>query len=333
MIARALRVLLGHAPRRQAQMPCRDAKPLLEAGQPILGRPQDRREPCWRCSACGYIFFDAPDPQWLENYYQQAYARSASTWYTVENTYSAEHTGWLTALALAYANRFLGTDQVLYHETGCAFGAGVAGLRALGHDATGCELNKDAVALGRARGNAWISDEGDAAFLARTGRRPNIAYSNHVVEHMPDPLNWLRGLRPLLAERSIVVFAVPNAIAAAALRYGYYQYPWFDWPGHLHLYSPRSLLCLAAAAGYEVLHAETFGAAATPEASQAMGDPVPILRDMMGAELRGVLTPAGGPLSQQFRKDIAATREACLASGRRERMALADYARSPRPAT
>lgn len=321
-------------------LPCSDKTPVLENGAPLLGWNSGTSVQCWRCADCGYMFFDPPDPDILNAYYQDEYPKAAASWYTLENTYATSRSNMLAKLPLSFAPTFLGSDQVKYHESGCAFGAGVAALRSRGYDATGCELNKDAVAQGKAHGNLWISDESDSAFLRRTARRPNVVFSHHVVEHIPDVVGYLAGLKDLLDPQSIVVLAVPNAVSAVAMMKGFHQHAWFAYPGHLHMLSPRSLLCLAEKAGYELLHMDTQLAAATSEDDALLGvDPTDKVRSrrnlaviehtLMGAELRAVLTPAGGEVAQQFQATIRNPRTRCQLSGETESRLLEAYASPP----
>lgn len=285
------------------------------------------------------MFFDVPNFEFLSDYYQLEYPKAASSWYTVENDYNPEHCEMRAELVASFARMFLGTDQVVYHESGCSFGGTVAMLRSRGYDATGCELNQDAVAQGRARGNDRISDESDKEFLTRTQRRPNLLYSHHAVEHMPNPGEFLTGLRELLDPASIAILTVPNAVSAVAMKKGFHGHQWFAYPDHLHLFSPRSFLCLAEKTGYELLHIDTRMAGATETDASSLGaDPRDwqgrlalkvIEQTLMGVELRAVLTPRDSVVARTSRARIEETRAKCLLSGETERVLMQAYAEDP----
>jgi SAM-dependent methyltransferase len=316
--------------------PCTAKMAVLENGKPLVLWRGSETLQSWRCAECGYIFFDVPDLEFLKTYYQHEYPQSAVSWYNVENDYNPDRCRARSDLAISFALTFLGTDKVAYHESGCSFGGTVAALRDKGYDATGCELNKDAVAQGRARGNKWISDESDSEFLGRTKRRPNLIYSHHAVEHMPDPVGFLSGLKGLLDPLGVIFLTLPNAVSAVAMKRGFHGHPWFAYPDHLHLLSPRSLLCLAEKAGYQVVHVDTRMAAATEADCLALGaDPreregrlslTMIEQTLMGAELRVVLTPIDSEVARRSRTQIETTRTKCLLSGETERKLLQLYA-------
>lgn len=323
-------------PSPRCLFPCAGKIPVLEDRKPlVLWRGNDTLQ-SWRCADCGYIFFDVPDREFLKTYYQVEYPQSATSWYTVENDYNPARCKARSDLAVSFARSFLGTDQVLYHESGCSFGGTVAALASRGYDATGCELNKDAVAKGRGRGNKWISDESDGDFLRRMRRQPNLIYSHHAVEHMPDPVEYLSGLRQLLSPLSIIFLTLPNAVSAVAMKKGFHGHQWFAYPDHLHLLSPRSLLCLAERAGYEVVYVDTRLAAATDADSSLLGATgndregrlslTMIEQTLMGAELRVVLTPIGSTVSTRARAEIESARAKCLHSGETERRLMEVYA-------
>jgi predicted SAM-dependent methyltransferase len=317
--------------------PCGEKIPVMEGGEPlVLWRDADTLQ-CWRCGDCGYMFFDIPDLDFLNAYYQDEYPKAAAPWYNPENDYHPSRYAERVALVTEAARTFLLTDQVAYHESGCAFGGTVAALRDMGHDATGTELNSDAVARGRARGNEWISDETDTRFLARVGRQPDLLYCFHAVEHMPDPVAYLRDVRSVLSPRGIACIVVPNAVSAAAMHKGYHGHPWFAYPDHLHLLSPRSLLCLARKAGFEVLRVDSrkVGADATDDSiilggeadarRSRLGRQV-IEQTLMGVELRAILTPIGSLTARRSSAKIEETQARCMLSGEAERALLEAYA-------
>jgi hypothetical protein len=156
------------------------------------------------------------------------------------------------------------------------------------------------------------------------------------VEHMPDPVEFLSDVRSVLSPRGIAFIVVPNAVSAAAMRKGFHGHSWFAYPDHLHLLSPRSLLCLAQKAGFEVLRVETTRAGADPSDDEIILGDRPdsrkgrlekrmIERTLMGAEIRAVLTPIGGLVARGFRAKIDETRVQCQLSGDTERSLMEAY--------
>lgn len=286
------------------------------AGSTLLqGRsPQSRdfngaRHNARRCDECGHVFFEAPPAAELERHYNGAYPAMAASWYNPDDDYAASKTDRRAARIVEIAARFGFGASHAYHEIGCAFGGTVDALNRLGYDTTGTDLNAQAIARGREIGNTAIHAEDDLTFLRRTDRRPNVVYGYHVLEHMPDPVGYLRSLSALLAPDSIAILCVPNATALFPSAYGFDRYIWFAYPEHINYLSPHSAGCLATAAGYDLAALETFPWGLEPEATaRALGEPDagPIgaaLRDRLAhdglaeEELVIVLTPSGGPVA------------------------------------
>jgi hypothetical protein len=74
----------------------------------------------------------------------------------------------------------------------------------------------------------------------------------HVIEHVPNPIDVLRKLKPLLARGGVVVGQTPNIASWDARLFGRY---WTQWhvPRHLVLFTPETLRRHAEMAGYEVV--------------------------------------------------------------------------------
>jgi len=272
-----------------------------------------------RCGKCGYIFFPPPDLEVLSEYYQHEYPEAAKSWYNPEMDYKEDKCQSLMAQILSIASRFGISGRLSMHECGCSFGGTVLALRNSGHDATGTELNQEAINQARLRGNEWIYCEDEAAFFARTGRKVDVLYGYHCLEHMPDPANCLGRARPHLSDRAIGVFFVPNVMYRPALQYGYDTYDWYAYPSHLHMYSPRSLLCLAEGANFELLDvASNIKDAPSPPPGTRSCRPIPealLERDWLGKELCFVITPIDSLLAAENSDRIMLIRDQCLIHG------------------
>jgi cyclopropane fatty-acyl-phospholipid synthase-like methyltransferase len=87
------------------------------------------------------------------------------------------------------------------------------------------------------------------------GEAYNAFVSRQVFEHLPDPLDCLRGIRNLLADGAFGLIEVPNGYQA--FRKGnFFEF----FPDHVNYYSVNSLVSLASTAGFNVVScAESFG--------------------------------------------------------------------------
>ncbi len=295
---------------------------LVQGGAPQIGYSRYRNEAARRCRDCGYVFFVPPPAEALADYYENEYATIAASWYAVDDDYATDKVTRGAQRVIDIAGKFGFGSSAIYHEIGCAFGGAVDELNRRNYPTTGTDLNTAAVAAGTARGNMAISSEDAAAFLRQTGRRPNVVYGYHVLEHMPDPAQSLIELKDYLAPDAIVILFVPNAMALYPAVYGYQKYIWFNFPAHLHLWSPSSGLCLARRAGYELLDVACKAWGLHPEATQRAlsADDTPVaqrIRDhliesgLAAEELVLVLTPEGSDTARKHEVDIAVTRRLC----------------------
>jgi SAM-dependent methyltransferase len=295
----------------------------------------------WRCEQCAYVFWPTPDADDLTEYYQTMYPESAKSWYTCEADYNPERVAGRVYHLKSVVTKYGLPVDCSTHEAGCSFGGTVFGLRQAGFDATGTELNSDAIEQGKGAGNEGIFAEDAASFLKRTGRTVHLLYSFHALEHMPDPVSFLVSLRECLRPDSVCSLYVPNGFNLLSVLNGYTSHIWFAYPDHLHMYSPRSLLWLAEKAGYEVLEVvsncvlddeeEQFGRLF----KAATADPVTKLlsrrmaeTSLMGSELHFILTPVGSDTARRNEGQIRHTRERLIGIGDIESrlMDLAEHA-------
>ncbi len=132
-------------------------------------------------------------------------------YYEIEKDYSSKKVSYRSQLAIELAaNIDLKSRIRVFLELGCAFGGTVAELRGRGHIAFGIDLNSDAIAKGRERGNEFIFDCPPEQFLEVAKTPVDVVISYHMLEHVPDLVAYLRKLAPLLDDGAIVMFRVPN---------------------------------------------------------------------------------------------------------------------------
>ena len=130
------------------------------------------------------------------------------------------------------------------------FGAGqghlVHAFRALGLEADGLETSS------RGRDDARAQHGIDLFAAPPDGGRPyDLVTLVHSLEHVPQPVASLGGLRPLLADGGRVVVEVPHARSVERLR-PHKRHEILDLPAHLYHFVPETLAAVAARAGFAV---------------------------------------------------------------------------------
>jgi 2-polyprenyl-3-methyl-5-hydroxy-6-metoxy-1,4-benzoquinol methylase len=216
--------------------------------------PRDGRIwPVFACKECGHGFINPqPSSDELSRYY-------SSTYEAYDEMHGAEGDDASVIARAVDRGEFRHIPiptglRVL--DFGCGGGYFLNICRQLGAETQGIEPNPYGAELTRKQGlSVFEGSLGD--FLAEHGdARFDVITSNHVIEHVPDPVATLAGLRILLADRGLMTIAVPNAASAFATYLGA-EWHSTDLPFHLHQFSAQSLRLAAERAGLTTVGIET----------------------------------------------------------------------------
>lgn len=154
-------------------------------------------------------------------------------------------------------------------DVGCGDGEALDILRDIGWQVSGVEFDESAVVAARQRGleirHGSISD---ARFADRSF---DVVTSSHVIEHVHEPIEFLRESWRILDDGGTLVAVTPNALAWGHQRHG------ADWlnldpPRHLFLATPQSLRAMALKAGFSnaQVHCTSRAVAFTETASLSL---------------------------------------------------------------
>jgi len=171
-------------------------------------------------------------------------------------------------------------------EIGCGSGAVLQLMQKKGWRVTGLDFDEGAVSNAKSKGldvyQGLLSSQGfaDQTFDA--------VVMNHVIEHVPSPVELLSECRRVLKDEGVLVALTPNAVSSLHIKYGRY-WRGLEIPRHLQIFTPEALASIADRAGYTVV--ETF---------TAMNGFV--YQDLSSMELAaGEKHVMGGPVSQDRR--------------------------------
>ena len=143
-------------------------------------------------------------------------------------------------------------------DVGCGSGNLLARHRDLGWQVRGIEPHAQGRAVAVRRGldvfPGTLLDPGfdDGSF--------DVVLMSHVIEHVPDPVAYVRRAAELLAPNGKIVLLTPNIRSWGFQIYGSCWFP-LDAPRHLMLFDPDTLRWLGARVGLRATTVRTLGAA------------------------------------------------------------------------
>src|SRR5918996_775506 len=220
-------------------------------GSPPPARPRaDGPKVARRCVACGAeeqvllypanVSGDAPPSE-----FRDRYADVVDEDYLGEEEGRRELFDWVLRMMRSY---HVGGDRLL--EIGSNVGLFLHTAGAVGWRARGIEPSKWAVAFGRER----FSVDLDQKTLEQLDEPPASADAIvllDVFEHVVDPLEALRRVRPLVEDEGLLVLSTVNFSGLHARLRGE-RWPWLIRP-HLHYFTPSTLHSLLRDAGFRMV--------------------------------------------------------------------------------
>lgn len=216
--------------------------------------PTDGRTwPVFECHECGHGFINPqPNNETLTEYYCSSYEaydeQHGSPGDDAIAIAEATRTGQFRHIPIPKGKRLL--------DFGCGGGFFLRICRALGAEVQGIEPSPHGAELTRKQGIPVFEGTLDQFLEAHPGERFDVITASHVIEHVPDPIRTLAGLRTLLAPDGYMTIAVPNAASTFALRLGAVWHN-TDLPFHLHQFSPASMTQAAMRAGLSSIDLST----------------------------------------------------------------------------
>lgn len=231
------------------------------------------------CSRCGMVFQDtAWKKEDLSDFYAKEYRKLvegedqvSDKNRAIEETRARLLVNWLKARGITDVKRHMdigASTGALIHRTQVDFGAQVLGV----------ELSNSHRAFAEARGLNMLPSLD--ALEAGGGERFDLISLIHVLEHLPDPVQTLAGLRERwLAPGGAFLLEVPNLYIHTSYELA-----------HLHAFSQHTLLETLRLAGYRVDAVRVHG----QPRSKVLGLYITVLARPAAAPVDASVRPEGG---------------------------------------
>ncbi len=207
------------------------------------------------CKRCGltYVTPRLADASLLEHVYDEGYWRSTAAKDRGYTDYRADEPLYLKTYRRRMAvirRHFSRPARVL--DIGCAAGFFLRVMQEEGWDVTGVEPS-DAI---RSHAERLLGTERVHAGLLEDAALPKGAFDLvtlwDVIEHVPNPLEVMRGARELVAPGGRLLLETQNVRSAAARLLGR-RWQHYKHAEHLYHFDPRTIASLLERSGFEVL--------------------------------------------------------------------------------
>lgn len=137
-------------------------------------------------------------------------------------------------------------------DIGCNLGFATEAARSLGYKALGTDVDSDAIARAKEHFPDCEFRTASSSMLASEGKKFDLIYCSEVLEHLTDPLGFLKDLHNLMHGKSLLYLTTPDN--------GHYSLPkdieklakWssFRPPEHLIYFNRKSLRVIFESAGF-----------------------------------------------------------------------------------
>ena len=200
----------------------------------------DRRACLGECCSCGFFFFD-PSLAGSGAFYEALSRRDS--YYPVSNE------DFLRAAEFAGRHQL---SRVL--DIGCGEGAFLDQLKGKGHKTHGIELNPAGAQRCREKGHHIFSKMHRDISLDETGGQFDLVSAFHVLEHVTDPVGFIKDAMRLARPGGFIAIAVPNMKGASSL----VPLDPHEWPPHhVTRWRHQDLRLLAERCGLEMVEQGT----------------------------------------------------------------------------
>ena len=231
-----------------------ESKSLFSATDRLYGTT-DKSFVVVECTKCGLMrLYPWPTPEELRRYYPETY------WFEPEPSTAAKLEETYRRFVLRDHVRFvmsaLGADGERVLDVGCGGGLFPRMLRESGHAAFGLDFSHQAAKVAT-HTNAVPTLQGDFPNAPFAPETFNAITMFHVVEHLYDPLAYVKAAHRFLKPGGKLIVQVPNAACWQFVLFGE-AWNGIDVPRHLIDFRASDVNVLLERGGFEVLRHKHF---------------------------------------------------------------------------
>ncbi|MBA4416975.1 MAG: hypothetical protein C0392_03545 [Syntrophus sp. (in: bacteria)] len=197
-----------------------------------------------KCQECGFSHvYPMFDEEELEKFYENVYAESTPSYLWFEKVQNIR--------------KWKKPGSIL--DIGCWEGKQLEYFIQDGWQCEGTELNKKAAAVAMSRGVEVYQISIREFFNRYNYKTWDVINAAYILEHIPDPLQFLVSIKNNLGEDGILIVEVPNEFSPFQLAYikeTLIEPYWIALPDHLNYFDREGLETLLSRAGFKIIHGE-----------------------------------------------------------------------------
>lgn len=198
-----------------------------------------------RCKQCGYIHvYPLYNEKELEAFYENIYAESTPSYLWFEKVYNIK--------------KWKQPGTVL--DIGCWEGSQLESFMTEGWQCTGTEINKKAASIASSKGLDIHQISIRELFEKFVGRKWDVINAAYILEHIPNPMEFLNRVKDYLETDGIIILEVPNDFNPFQMAYisenKLIPY-WIALPDHLNYFDKIGIENLVRRTGFNILRGET----------------------------------------------------------------------------
>lgn len=193
------------------------------------------------CGGCGFMrLAEMPPPEVITAFYA-SYNRTANYLAKRDKKIRRAMKRIRSLARKAKGRRFL--------DIGCNAGFAVEAARRLGFDATGVDLDNNALSAARAAFPGCRFMHGDLSSLASDGEKFDLIFCSEVIKHISDPPGFIRAAAAVAAPGALMYVATPDLGHWRTPR-EYWQWEEVRPPEHICWFTKQALAKVFTHAGF-----------------------------------------------------------------------------------